>query len=218
MEVVLSGNPQFKSEHVLAYEAGFRVQPNARLSIDVAAFYNRYTNLATLEPGPQFFQPSPAPARFVIPIIFQNEMYGSTAGVEIAANLKVTDRWTLSPGYSLLKMHLHTEMGSQDTNSVPDIEGSNPQHQVQLRSHVELSHGLAWDAAAYFVDSLPFQQVASYTRLDTQLTWKARERLEFSLVGQNLLQDHHLESLDAVTLVNSSLIKRSAYAKIVWHF
>ncbi len=145
-------------------------------------------------------------------------MYGSTAGVEISASLKIADRWTLSPGYALLKMHLHTDPLSQDTNSVSDYEGSNPQHQAQLRSHVELSHGLAWDASAYFVDRLPFQQVASYTRLDTQLTWKAAERLEVSVVGQNLLQDHHLESLDAVTLVNSSLIKRSGYAKITWRF
>ncbi|MBZ5644168.1 MAG: TonB-dependent receptor [Acidobacteriia bacterium] len=218
VEVILSGNPQIKPEHVLAYEAGFRTELNGRFSVDVAAFYNRYTNLITLEPGTQFLQPSPAPARFVIPVIFQNEMHGSTAGLEISANMKITDRWTLSPGYALLKMHLHTDPLSQDTNSVPDYEGSNPQHQAQLRSHVELSHGLAWDASAYFVDRLPFQQVSSYTRVDTQISWKAAERLELSVVGQNLLQDHHLESLDAVTLVNSSLIKRSAYAKFTWRF
>ena len=37
-------------------------------------------------------------------------------------------------------------------------------------------------------------------------------------MGQNLLQDRHLESFDALTLVNSSLIKRSAYAKFTWRF
>jgi hypothetical protein len=36
------------------------------------------------------------------------------------------------------------------------------------------------------------------------------------VVGQNLLRDRHLESNDALTLVNSGLIKRSAYAKITW--
>ena len=218
VEVALDGNPLFRTEHILAYEAGFRTEPNGRLSVDVAAFYNRYTNLQTLEPGPPFFDPSPAPARFVFPIIFQNEMYGSTAGGEISANLKMTDRWTLSPSYSLLKMHLHTELTSQDTIAVSNYEGSNPQHQAQLRSHVELSHGFAWDAAAYFVSRLPFQQVASYTRFDTQLTWRATERLEVNLVGQNLLHDHHIESQDISTLVNPSLVKRSGYAKITWRF
>ena len=99
-----------------------------------------------------------------------------------------------------------------------EYQGSSPQHQAQLRSHVELSHGLSWDANAYFVSALPVQGVASYTRVDTQLRWKFAERGEFSVVGQNLLRDHHLESMDALTLVNSSLIKRSAYAKFTWRF
>jgi iron complex outermembrane receptor protein len=216
VEIAVIGNPQIKPEHVLAYEAGFRAVPNGRFSIDVAAFYNRYTNLVSLEPGPQVLVTSPAPAHFLDPILFQNELYGSTAGGEIAANLKVTDRWTLSPGYALLRMYLHLEPSSQDMISIADYVG--PQHQAQLRSHVELSHGLAWDAAAYFVGRVPFEQVASYARLNTQLTWSLAERLQLNLVGENLLHDHHIESREGLTLVNSSLVKRSAYAKMTWRF
>jgi iron complex outermembrane receptor protein len=218
VEVILFGNPEVQSEHVLAYEAGFRAEPNGRISVDVSTFFNRYDHLVSLEPGARVFQPTPAPARFVVPITFANLMYGTTEGGEISANLKLTDRWTLSPGYAFLEMHLHTKPASQDTSSVAEFEGSSPQHQAQLRSHVELSHGLSWDASAYFVSALPVQGVASYTRIDTQLKWKFAERADFSVVGQNLLRDHHLESLDALTLVNSSLIKRSAYAKFTWRF
>jgi iron complex outermembrane receptor protein len=218
VEVILFGNPEVQSEHVLAYEAGFRAQPNGRISVDVSTFFNRYDHLVSLEHGAKVFQPTPAPARFVIPITFANLMYGTTEGGEISANLKLTDRWTLSPGYAFLEMHLHTKPSSQDTSSVAEFEGSSPQHQAQLRSHVDLSHGLSWDASAYFVSALLVQDVASYTRIDTQLRWKFAERADVSLVGQNLLQDHHLESMDALTLVNSSLIKRSAYAKFTWRF
>jgi len=217
-EVVLDGNPNVESEHVIAYEAGYRADPNSRLSIDVSTFFNRYDHLLSTEPEPEFFETSPAPAHFVIPMTFENLMFGTTEGAEVAANLKLTDRWTLSPSYAFLEMHLHTKPASQDTSSVPDNEGSNPQHQAQLRSHLELFRGLAWDASAYFVGRLPFQQVPSYTRIDSQLTWKFAERGEFSVVGQNLLHDHHVESLDIVTLVNPSLIKRSAYAKFTWRF
>jgi iron complex outermembrane receptor protein len=218
VEVVLFGNPKFRSEHVLAYEAGFRAQPNRRLSLDASTFFNRYDHLESHEPGQEVLEPSPAPARFVIPITFGNLMYGTTEGGEISANLKLTDRWTISPSYAFLEMHLHTKAASQDTLSVAEFEGSSPRHQAQLRSHVDLSHGLSWDASANFVSALPTQGVASYTRLDTQLKWKFAERAEISLVGQNLLRDHHLESMDALTLVNSSLIKRSAYAKFSWRF
>jgi len=218
VEVILFGNPKFQSEHVVAYEAGFRAQPNGRLSIDVSTFFNHYDHLETLEPEPEVLEASPAPARFVMPITFGNLMYGTTEGGEISANLKLTDRWALSPGYAFLEMHLHAQPSSQDTSSVAEYQGSSPQQQAQLRSHVELSHGLSWDASAYFVSALPIQGVASHTRIDTQLRWKFAERADVSLVGQNLLQDHHLESMDQLTLVNSSLIKRSAYAKFTWHF
>jgi iron complex outermembrane recepter protein len=218
VEVILSGDPKFASEHLIAYEAGFRAQPNGRISVDVSAFFNQYDHLESLEPGTEFLQNAPAPARFVVPIMFGNLLYGTTEGGEVSANLKLTDRWTLSPGYAFLEMHLKPRPASQDQISVAEIQGSSPQHRAQLRSHVDLSHGLSWDASAYFVSALPVQGVASYTRVDTQLRWKFAERAELSLVGQNLLRDQHLESLDAITLVNSSLIKRNAYARFTWRF
>jgi iron complex outermembrane receptor protein len=218
VEVILFGNSKFQPEHVVAYEAGLRGQANHRISFDVSAFFNQYDHLESHEPGPEVFEATPAPARFVIPIRFGNLLYGTTEGGEISANLKLTDRWTLSSGYAFLEMHLHTKPSSLDTISVLENQDSSPQHQVQLRSHMDLSHGLSWDASAYFVSELPVQGVAAYTRIDTQLKWKFAERGEFSLVGQNLLQDRHLESMDALTVVNSSLIKRNAYAKFMWRF
>lgn len=218
MEVILFGNPNFQSEHVLAYEAGFRAQPNSRLSIDVSAFFNHYDHLQTLESGAEVFEPSPAPARLVMPITFGNLMNGTTEGGEISMNVRLSDRWTLSPGYAFLEMHLHTQPASRDTSSVAENQGSSPQHQAQLRSHVDLSHGLSWDASAYFVSALTVQDVPSYTRIDTQLKWKFAERGDLSLAGQNLLRNEHLESMDALTIVNSSLIKRSAYARVTWRF
>ncbi len=55
VEVILFGNGNFLSEHVVAYEAGFRAQPNGRLSADVSAFFNRYDHLESLEPGSEIF-------------------------------------------------------------------------------------------------------------------------------------------------------------------
>jgi iron complex outermembrane receptor protein len=124
----------------------------------------------------------------------------------------------LNFGYSFLKMNLHTDPTSLDTVSVANTEGSNPDHQAQLRSHVELPRGFSWDANAYFVGSLPVQPVPSYTRLDTQVGWRLAERVELNLVGQNLLQDHHEEFSDFLQSVNSSQAKRSAYAKLTWQF
>jgi iron complex outermembrane receptor protein len=217
-EVALFGNPNMKSEHVIAYEAGYRAQPDNRLSIDFTAFLNTYSGLESTEPLPPFFDPNSVPPRLVYPTSFNNDMHGTTEGFEASVNWKATSRWTLSPGYSFLQMHLHGDPNADDAALVADTEGSNPRHQAQLRSHFELTHGLAWDANAYFVGRLPAQFVSSYTRLDTQLTWHLAERMELYLVGQNLLRDHHVEFNDTFQSVNSSQMKRSAYAKITWRF
>jgi iron complex outermembrane recepter protein len=217
-EVVLLGNPNIKTEHEIAFELGYRAQPTERFSIDVTAFVNTYRNLESTEPLPPFTDTTSVPPLLIIPKLLGNKLHGRTDGVEAFVKWKVADRWTLSPGYSFLQMHLHTDANSLDTTSVADAEGSNPGHQAQLRSHLGLWRGFAWDASAYFVGRLPAQPVASYTRLDTQLTWRFTESASLSMVGQNLLRDHHAEFNDAFQSVNSSQVKRSAYAKLTWQF
>jgi iron complex outermembrane receptor protein len=217
-EVALLGNPNIKSEHVIAYQLGFRTQPAERLSIDLTVFLNNYHDLESAQILPSFFDPDSAPPVTVFPETYGNRMYGMTEGLEASVKWKATSRWTLSPSYSFLEMHLHMQAGTQDSTSVEDAEGSSPGHQAQLRSHVDLANGFAWDTNAYFVGRLPAQSVPSYTRLDSQLTWHLKERAEFSLAGQNLLKDHHVEFNDQFQSVNSSQVKRSAYAKFTWRF
>lgn len=218
VEVIIYGNPKQKTEHVLANEIGYRAQPHRAFSVDIATFFNVYDNLRSQEIGTMFFQPDPAPARWVLPITWGNGMDGTTYGAEVSAEWKVTGRWSLSPGYAFLEMHLHTDAGSTDTGTAADTQGSNPQHQAQLRSHVDLRRRLFWDSSLYYVGALPAQQLPSYIRLDTQLRWHVGEQTEFSIVGQNLLQNLHTESNDFYTIVNASQVKRGVYAKLTWRF
>ena len=216
-ELVLLGTSNAKSEHVIAYEAGYRAQPFDRLSIDATVFFNSYHNLQGVDLLSDVLQSNPP--LLIHRETFNNDLHGTTEGIELAAKWKVNGRWTLSPGYSFLQIHLHgTPTDSQDATNVEDIQGTNPVHQAQLRSHLELFHGLSWDAAAYFVGRLPAPLIASHTRVDTQLSWRIAESANLSLVGQDLLSDHHLEFNDPLQSVNSSRIKRSAYAKFTWRF
>ncbi|MGA8145801.1 MAG: TonB-dependent receptor [Candidatus Acidiferrales bacterium] len=216
--VALVGNPHFKNEGLLAYEAGYRTTVVDHLSIDLAAYYDAYDNQQTTEPGALFFETVPPPAHFVMPLTYANLMQGEAHGVEIAANWKPTSRWTISPGYAFEEIHMHTSAASQDVSEASDTEGTNPPHSAQLRSHVDLQRGIAWDVSSYFVDRLKFSSVPAYTRLDSQLTWRAAEQLSISLVGQDLIRDHHVEFIDSGGASRFSLIKRSAYAKVSWRF
>lgn len=217
-EVVLIGNPNLDAETVWAYELGYRAQINRWLSADLATLLNNYHDLETVEPLPSFFDSNSSPPLLIIPSTFGNKMHGITGGIEASVHWKVNNHWTLSPGYSFLKMHLHTDPTSMDTTSAADTEGSSPSHQAQLRSHLELPGGIGWDTNVYFVGPLPAQFVPSYTRLDSQLTWRFLEGVELSIVGQNLLSDHHVELNDYLSVVNPSQVKRSAYVKMTWKF
>jgi iron complex outermembrane receptor protein len=145
-------------------------------------------------------------------------MHGEAHGFELAANWKVTNRWTLSPGYGFEQIHMHLDPGSQDTGSVADAEGGSPRHSAQLRSHFDLPGGLGWDTAAYFVDRLPVDTVPSYTRLDSGISMRLAERVSAGIFGQNLIRDRHLEFVDDSGNARSTLIKRSVYGKLILQF
>jgi iron complex outermembrane recepter protein len=216
--VTISGNPNFRNEDLIAYEAGYRASVLDRLSFDFAGYLNDYSHLETTNPSTLVLEDTPAPPHYVLPVVFHNLMHGETHGLEIAANWKVTDRWTLSPGYAFEQIHMHTDSISASAGSPSYVQGSSPRHSAQLRSHFDLPHGLSWDTSAGFAGRLPAQQVPSYTRLDTQFAWQLRDGLRLSFVGQNLLKDHHVEFIDPLSSVQPSQIKRGAYAQFRWQF
>jgi iron complex outermembrane receptor protein len=218
------GNPEFKDERLIAYEAGYRAVVRSRLSFDLAAYMNDYDRLQTTEPSAPFFEATPAPVHWVLPFTYQNLMEGETHGVEVSASWKVTDHWTLSPGYAFEALHMRTDPASVDTVTPLFVEKGTPRHSAQLRSHFDFRRGLAWGASAYFVDRLShlgeagLEAVPAYTRLDTALTWRAGERLSLEIVGQNLLKDHHPEFEDFFGSLDSGQMKRSAFLKVTWQF
>jgi iron complex outermembrane receptor protein len=216
--VSVFGNPKFKNERLTAFEAGYRNTWTNRFSVDMTAFYNRYRHLESVEPQAPVIETNPAPVHLLMPAMYGNGLYGETHGIEAFANLKVAEFWTLSPGYAFMTMHLHNYAYSGDTTTVPGYQGGYPDHQAQLRSAVSLPWKIKWNASAYFVNRLPAESISSYTRLDSGLTWSAREKLAISLVGQNLLRDRRMEFIDPVSSEQSGWIRRDAYAKITWSF
>jgi iron complex outermembrane recepter protein len=212
------GNPHTKDEGVTAYEAGYRVTTAPNLSLDFAAYYNDYDNVISTEPVTPFFETVPPPPHLVLPSTNNNLIRGETHGAEIAAKWGVTKHWTLSPSFDFERIHMHRATSSQDLTTGPDTEGSDPHLQARLRSHIELPHRTDWNTAVYFTDRLLSQGVPSYTRLDSNFSWRWTEQVSFSLVGENLLKAQHLEFVDSAGATNSTLIRRSWYAKVTWHF
>jgi iron complex outermembrane recepter protein len=173
--------------------------------------------LRTVDSANPFLESSPLPLHLVIPEIFSNRMHGDTYGAEISSTLTLFDWWTVSPGYSWLKMNLHPEPGSFNLATFPKAAGDSPQHQFQLRSHFDLPHNFEFDPAVYYVDRLPDQGVPRHTRLDARFSWHPFETVEFDLVGQNLLEPRHLE-FGSMDQIQATQIQRSVFGEIKWRF
>ncbi len=215
--VAVFGSHQFNSEDLLAYELGYRVQATSTLSLDIATFYNNYSNLRTAEPGAPFVEGSPAPTDFVIPFVAANKMSGGTYGVELFADWKVVPKWRLAGSYSYLQMDIHKNIDSQDPT--PDNpNGSSPRHQWYLRSSIDLPKHFEQDTTLRFVDHLPSLNLPNYYSLDAHLGWRPVTSLELSIGGQNLLNNWHFEFMPDFVNTSPTVVKRSIFGSITVKF
>src|SRR6266581_1364956 len=215
--VAVFGSQQFNSEDLLAYELGYRVQATSSVSLDIATFYNNYSNLRSAEPGAPFVEGSPAPTDIVIPFVAGNKMSGGTYGVELFADWKVIPKWRLVGSYSYLQMDIHKNRDSQDPT--PDNpNGSSPRHQWYLRSSIDLPKHFEQDTTLRFVDQLPGLNVPSYYSLDAHLGWRPVTKLEISIGGQNLLNNWHFEFMPDFVNTSPTVVKRSIFGSITWKF
>jgi iron complex outermembrane receptor protein len=209
--VILSGGSDFTSESVVAYELGYRAQITSRISTSVSGFFNRYNDIRSTT-----FTPAT-----IIPLFFANGLEGDTYGLEFSSNYQVSEVWSLHAGYTLLKEHLHVKPGQTDLNGALN-ETADPQHQFSLRSSLNFLRHAELDGALRWVDTLHTNSgpvpgtVPSYFELDTHLAWYASDRLEVSLVGQNLLHNRHPEY--GFPDPTRPEIERSVYGKLTWRY
>ena len=212
---ILSGGPDFDSESVIAYELGYRAQLSSNISTSASAFYNNYDHVRSTTPGP------PGPPKFGFLLVFHNNLEGETYGIELSATDQMLTWWRLHAGYDLLKEHLRVKPGQVDFSNALN-ETADPQQQFSLRSSMDLPGRLEVDAGLRWVDTLHNNNgptpgtVPSYSELDVRLGWRPVEELELTIVGQNLLDDHHPEyGYPSPTRVEA---ERGVYGKATWRF
>jgi iron complex outermembrane recepter protein len=213
----IDGDPKLKAEQLIAYEAGYRAQINRNVYVDFTAFYNSYNDLQGYGPAgiaESFLGNPPTPYLFFV-IPYANVINGHTVGTEIAPDWKITHWWQVRGSYSFLHMSLRDKPGFTDVGSLlGSYMGSSPGSLVSFQSLFNLPKHFELDETFRYSSALPAQGVGSYSTADVRLGWHLREHLEFSVVGQNLLQPSHVEfGGDPGPLVG---IKRSIYGKITW--
>jgi iron complex outermembrane receptor protein len=177
--VVLAGGPDFRSEVAHVFEVGYRDQPFEFLSWAVTGFHHDLDRLRSTEPTPSGPQ-------------LANGIEGSLWGMEVWSGYRVTDRWRLFAGYVRQDLELEVDEGSGDPGSFAAL-GNDPEHYWQIRSGLDVSRHLEFDAAVRYMGSLPHGPVPSYTAVDARIGLRFPERVALSLLGRNLLDPGHVE-------------------------
>lgn len=209
--LALFGDPDFKSEVLLAYEAGYRVHPWEPLTADVAVFVNDYDNLRTIETGPIFAEP----LNNVFPFTIDNEATARSYGVEVALNVQAASWWLIQASYAHLVMNIRINDDSNDATSEAE-ERRSPRDTVWIRSAMDLGDRVTLDVMVRYVSRLGAVPADSYVEGDVRLAWRIPGTgAELAAVGQNLVHARHEEFSSDQT---GSEVERGGYVSLTWRF
>ena len=216
--VQIMGSSSFNSEKLMAYELGYRHQFSPQASVDIAVFYNDYSQLRDLSSGFPSFNSS-FPPHLVLPVSFTNQASGHTHGIEVSADWRPIDRWRLQGNYSYLDMHIHSNPAFKKLDpTTGGADKASPQHQVSLRSNYDLSERMQFNLWLRYVSGVDFFNIPGYVTMDTRLAFKPTKNVELFLVGQNLLSQNHREIVaDFIPSIPTN-IPRGVYVGAAWRF
>lgn len=199
----IAGNDNIKSEEVLAYEVGVKLQPVKKLSISLATYYNDYDDIRSVE------RVNPATA---FPQIVSNGFEGESYGAELTADYRPLPGWRVWGGYTYLDLDLDNKPGSTDTSGGA-AESRDWRYQGFLRSSFDFAPGWQIDGALRRIGGIDNQSLPPYTELDLRLGWRVAAAIELSLIGRNLLHGEHAEY---GTPTGRVFVERGAYAQVIW--
>lgn len=207
-----AGSQDFDAEELMAYEMGYRFIPAAAFSVDAAVFYHDYDKLRSITYGNPVFSGS----YIEQPLIFENNFSAYTYGAELAVTWQAHDRVRMNLAYTYLKSDM--EGGIE--------VGDEPRHMASVRTALSLQKNVDLDVWVRYMDQVTALYAASpdllytiddYVALDVRLAWRAAANLELALVGQNLLDDSHVEFVQEA-FTSPTEVERGVYGTITYTF
>jgi iron complex outermembrane receptor protein len=208
----LASNPNQKSEELVAFELGYRTQPVKDVSIDIAAFYNKYDRLRSEHAGaPISISP------LIIPVTWENDVAGDTFGGEVSATVRLSETWRLQGSYSLLDARFGSP-DPGDLSTASGYAGSAPRNQAQIHSYLDLTRDLQLNVGLSYVGRVPEFGVPAYVSTDLSLVWRPKDSLEFRAGVTNLFDNHHPEFGTSGGQEVAAETPRSVYVQVIYRF
>lgn len=221
------GNPNMVSKELIGFELGYRLQAHERVTTDIATFYNLYDKQRSLSAGTPYAEVNylaPAP-NLVVPATIGNGISGESYGFEIANTIQATDWWRIRVNYSFLKIALHLDPGVTDPFGLEGAEDESPEHQVGIRSLMDLPQNIEVDAGVRYVSQISNTRrpapgafsIPSYVVGDIRVGWRPNKNWEISVTGQNLF-DTHQEFAPSYIQTQATEVEMSVFGKVTYRF
>ncbi len=222
--VTFQGNSGFRSEELIAYELGYRLQPHPRVSLDATGFINSYNGLRSTTDRIDL---SHLFSYVQVVSSAANEVTGTTYGAELSLAWQTTDWWRLSGAYSFLNGELDAPASVAVSGGGPSLEAAK--HQFSIRSSMDLTREIELDlwvryvagisSAGVYIPGSPIPPaIPSYATLDARIAWRPIKQLELSIVGQNLFDSPHREFNPSYYSTQATEVSRSVFGKATWRF
>ncbi len=185
---ILNPSPNFESEKLIAYEAGYRGEFSSRFSGSVSLYYNQYDDVRTdnFAPGGGF------------PITLRNGLEGDTYGFEAWASYAPLSWWRLRPGLSYIHESFQLKPGNTDFSAFQAL-GQDPAYQLKFRSEMDVMPTVEFDVEFRHVAHPKHSIVSDYSEASARIGWRVPHAIELSLEGDNLLHAKHIEVYDPST-------------------
>jgi len=226
------GSGQVAAERVVSFESGLKHRLSETLSVDLAAFHNKYDRLRTAQlvapicfPGggtaPACLLASPpGSVRYLIvnsPV--GNDTDGHGHGIEMSIDWLPVGPLRLQGALTLFKSSTVADYAAGKFET--DRDSGSPRAQWSLTASWNAGRNTDMTLGLRHVDKVSPSvdiYVAGYTELDARLAWRPRTNLELALHGRNLLHDSHQEYASELLETALTSVERSVFGQVTLRF
>src|SRR5205807_2246173 len=101
---------------------------------------------------------------------------------ELTADWHPSKSWRLRGGWTELRAHSEPQPGTGDRGTRDSI-ARDPNHELSLRSSIDVSSRWECDAAVRYVGPIVTRSAPGYTEADLRIGWKPGPAADISLLG-----------------------------------
>lgn len=206
--VIIAGNPDFQSETVVAYEAGYRAALSRTFAFSVNGFYNQYDHIRTQElQGTR--------------VVLGNGLNNDSTGLTATAMIQPRSWITIRSSYTALSHELTLDRDSSDLGRGA-LETIDPDRFAMVQGRFNLPRGVEVDITTRFIAALPGPRpptppTPAYNEADFRIAWRATRGVELALIGRDMLHADHVEFISPTT-ERYTRIERAIHARVTLAF